>query len=77
MRLNKKYLEAKNKIEQFEKNVKIELDELADYYEKIQSQVEDFDNRCNVQQNNSNELLIRKTKLETEQKNNKEKFTGS
>jgi len=60
-----------NKIEQFEKNVKIELDEFADYYEKIQSQVEDFDNRCNVQQNNSNELLIRKTKLETEQKNNK------
>ena len=51
--------------------MKIELDEFADYYEKIQSQVEDFDNRCNVQQNNSNELLIRKTKLETEQKNNK------
>ena len=70
--IKQKYLEAKNKIEQFEKNVKIELDELADYYEKIQSQVEDFDNRCNVQQNNSNELLIRKTKLETEQKNNKE-----
>ena len=69
--IKQKYLEAKNKIEQFEKNVKIELDELADYYEKIQSQVEDFDNRCNVQQNNSNELLIRKTKLETEQKNNK------
>ena len=70
--IKQKHLEAKNKIEQFEKNVKIELDELADYYEKIQSQVEDFDNRCNVQQNNSNELLIRKTKLETEQKNNKE-----
>ena len=70
--IKQKYLEAKNKIEQFEKNVKIELDEFADYYEKIQSQVEDFDNRCNVQQNNSNELLIRKTKLETEQKNNKE-----
>ena len=69
--IKQKYLEAKNKIEQFEKNVKIELDEFADYYEKIQSQVEDFDNRCNVQQNNSNELLIRKTKLETEQKNNK------
>ena len=72
--IKQKYLEAKNKIEQFEKNVKIELDEFADYYEKIQSQVEDFDNRCNVQQNNSNELLIRKTKLETEQKNNKENF---
>ena len=70
--IKQKHLEAKNKIEQFEKNVKIELDEFADYYEKIQSQVEDFDNRCNVQQNNSNELLIRKTKLETEQKNNKE-----
>ena len=69
--IKQKHLEAKNKIEQFEKNVKIELDEFADYYEKIQSQVEDFDNRCNVQQNNSNELLIRKTKLETEQKNNK------
>ena len=70
--IKQKHLEAKNKIEQFEKNVKIELDEFVDYYEKIQSQVEDFDNRCNVQQNNSNELLIRKTKLETEQKNNKE-----
>lgn len=69
--IKQKHLEAKNKIEQFEKNVKIELDEFVDYYEKIQSQVEDFDNRCNVQQNNSNELLIRKTKLETEQKNNK------
>ena len=69
--IKQKHLEAKNKIEQFEKNVKIELDEFGDYYEKIQSQVEDFDNRCNVQQNNSNELLIRKTKLETEQKNNK------
>ena len=69
--IKQNHLEAKNKIEQFEKNVKIELDEFADYYEKIQSQVEDFDNRCNVQQNNSNELLIRKTKLETEQKNNK------
>ena len=69
--IKQKHLEVKNKIEQFEKNVKIELDEFADYYEKIQSQVEDFDNRCNVQQNNSNELLIRKTKLETEQKNNK------
>ena len=70
--IKQKHLEAKNKIEQFEKNVKIELDEFADYYEKIQSQVEEFDNTCNVIQNNSNELLIRKTKLETEQKNNKE-----
>ena len=69
--IKQNHLEAKNKIEQFEKNVKIEIDVFADYYEKIQSQVEDFDNRCNVQQNNSNELLIRKTKLETEQKNNK------
>lgn len=69
--IKQKHLEAKNKIEQFEKNVKIELDEFADYYEKIQSQVEEFDNTCNVIQNNSNELLIRKTKLETEQKNNK------
>ena len=70
--IKQKHLEAKNKIEQFEKNVKIELDEFSDYYEKIQSQVEEFDNTCNVIQNNSNELLIRKTKLETEQKNNKE-----
>ena len=70
--IKQKHLEAKNKIEQFEKNVKIELDEFADYYEKIQSQIEEFDNTCNVIQNNSNELLIRKTKLETEQKNNKE-----
>ena len=69
--IKKNHLEAKNKIEQFEKNVKIELDDFADYYEKIQSQVEDFDNTCNVLNNNSNELLVRKTRLETEQKNNK------
>ena len=70
--IKQNHLEAKNKIEQFEKNVKIELDVFADYYEKIQSQVEDFDNTCNALQNNGNELLVRKTKLETEQKNNKE-----
>ena len=70
--IKQNHLEAKNKIEQFEKNVKIELDVFADYYEKIQSQVEDFDNTCNALQNNSSELLVRKTKLETEQKNNKE-----
>ena len=70
--IKQKHLEAKNKIEQFEKNVKIELDAFADYYEKIQFQVEDFDNTCNALQNNSNELLVRKTRLETEQKNNKE-----
>lgn len=69
--IKQNHLEAKNKIEQFEKNVKIELDVFADYYEKIQSQVEDFDNTCNALQNNSSELLVRKTKLETEQKNNK------
>ena len=69
--IKQNHLEAKNKIEQFEKNVKIELDVFADYYEKIQSQVEDFDNTCNALQNNGNELLVRKTKLETEQKNNK------
>ena len=69
--IKQNYLEAKNKIEQFEKNVKVELDEFAGYYEKIQSQVEEFDNTYNVLQNNSNELLVRKTKLETEQKNNK------
>ena len=69
--IKQKHLEAKNKIEQFEKNVKVELDVFADYYEKIQSQVEDFDNTCNALQNNGNELLVRKTKLETEQKNNK------
>ena len=70
--IKQNHLEAKNKIEQFEKNVKIELDVFADYYKKIQSQVEDFDNTCNALQNNSSELLVRKTKLETEQKNNKE-----
>ena len=70
--IKQNHLEAKNKIEQFEKNVKIELDIFADYYEKIQSQVKDFDNTCNALQNNSSELLVRKTKLETEQKNNKE-----
>ena len=70
--IKQNHLEAKNKIEQFEKNVKIELNIFADYYEKIQSQVEDFDNTCNALQNNSSELLVRKTKLETEQKNNKE-----
>ena len=69
--IKQNHLEAKNKIEQFEKNVKIELDVFADYYEKIQSQVEKFDNTYNLLQNNSNELLVRKTKLETEQKNNK------
>ena len=69
--IKQNHLEAKNKIEQFEKNVKVELDVFADYYEKIQSQVEDFDNTCNVLKNNSNELLVRKTRLETEQKNNK------
>ena len=69
--IKQNHLEAKNKIEQFEKNVKIELDVFADYYKKIQSQVEDFDNTCNALQNNSNELLVRKTRLETEQKNNK------
>ena len=69
--IKQKHLEAKNKIEQFEKNVKVELDEFAGYYEKIQSQVEDFDNTCTALQTNSNELLVRKTKLETEQKNNK------
>ena len=69
--IKQKHLEAKNKIEQFKKNVKVELDEFAGYYEKIQSQVEEFDNTYNVLQNNSNELLVRKTKLETEQKNNK------
>ena len=69
--IKQKHLEAKNKIEQFEKNVKVELDEFAGYYEKIQSQVEEFDNTYNVLQNTSNELLVRKTNLETEQKNNK------
>ena len=69
--IKQNHLEAKNIIEQFEKNVEMELDDFADYYEKIQSQVEDFDNTCNALQNNSNELLVRKTRLETEQKNNK------
>ena len=69
--IKQKHLEAKSKIEQFEKNVKVELDEFAGYYEKIQSQVEEFDNTYTLLQNNSNELLVRKMKLETEQKNNK------
>ena len=69
--IKQKHLEAKSKIEQFEKNVKIEIYEFADYYEKIQSQVEEFDNNSNSLQKNSNELLISKTRLETEQKNNK------
>ena len=69
--IKQNHLEAKNIIEQFEKNVEMELDDFADYYEKIQSQVKDFDNTCNTLQNNSNELLVRKTRLETEQKNNK------
>ena len=69
--IKQNHLEAKNIIEQFEKNVEMELDDFADYYEKIQSQVKDFDNTCNALQNNSNELLVRKTRLETEQKNNK------
>ena len=69
--IKQNHLEAKNKIEQFGKNVKVELEEFSNYYEKIQSQVKDFDNTYNLFQNNSNELLVRKTKLETEQKNNK------
>ena len=63
-------LEAKNKINQFENNVEVKLEEFKGYYENITSQVDEYDNMCKSFQNNSNDLLIRKTKIETEQKNN-------
>ncbi|WP_314406458.1 AAA family ATPase [uncultured Gemella sp.] len=68
--LKQSHLEAKNKINQFENNVEVKLEEFKDYYENIASQVDEYDNMNKSFQNNSNDLLIRKTKIETEQKNN-------
>ena len=68
--LKQSHLEAKNKINQFENNVEVKLEEFKGYYENIASQVDKYDNMYKSFQNNSNDLLIRKTKIETEQKNN-------
>ena len=68
--LKQRHLEAKNKINQFENNVEVKLEEFKGYYENIASQVDEYDNMYKSFQNNSNDLLIRKTKIETEQKNN-------
>ena len=65
-------LEAKNKINQFENNVEVKLEEFKGYYENIAFQVDEYDNMYKSFQNDSNNLLIRKTKIETEQKNNTE-----
>ena len=70
--LKQKQSQAKNKIEQFENNVNIELEEFKGYYENKIVQINEFDNNYNKFQENNNELLIRKTKIETEQKNNEE-----
>lgn len=68
--LKQSHLEAKNKINQFENNVEVKLEEFKGYYENIASQIDEYDNMYKSFQNNSNDLLIRKTKIETEQKNN-------
>ena len=68
--LKQSHLEAKNKINQFENNVEVKLEEFKGYYENIASRVDEYDNMYKSFQNNSNDLLIRKTKIETEQKNN-------
>ena len=68
--LKQKQFEAKNKIDQFENNVNIELEEFKGYYENKIVQINEFDNNYNKFQENNNELQIRKTKIETEQKNN-------
>ena len=68
--LGQKQLEAKNKIDQFENNVNIELEDFKDYYENKIVQINEFDNNYNKFQENNNELQIRKIKIETEQKNN-------
>ena len=68
--LKQSHLESKNKINQFENNVEVKLEEFKGYYENIASQVDEYDNMYKSFQNNSNNLLIRKTKIETEQKNN-------
>ena len=68
--LKQSHLEAKNKINQFENNVEVKLEEFKGYYENIASQVDEYDNMYKSFQNNNNDLLVRKTKIETEQKNN-------
>ena len=68
--LKQKQLEAKNKIDQFENNVNIELEDFKDYYENKIVQINEFDNNYKEFQENNNELQIRKIKIETEQKNN-------
>ncbi|WP_314086551.1 SMC family ATPase [uncultured Gemella sp.] len=68
--LKQSHLEAKNKINQFENSVEVKLEEFKGYYENIASQVDEYDNMYKSFQNNSNDLLVRKTKIETEQKNN-------
>lgn len=68
--LKQSHLEVKNKINQFENNVEVKLEEFKGYYENIASQVDEYDNMYKSFQNNSNDLLVRKTKIETEQKNN-------
>ena len=68
--LKQSHLEAKNKINQFQNNVEVKLEEFKGYYENIASQVDEYDNMYKSFQNNSNDLLVRKTKIETEQKNN-------
>ena len=68
--LKQKQLEAKNKIDQFENNVNIELEDFKDYYENKIVQINEFDNNYKELQENNNELQIRKIKIETEQKNN-------
>lgn len=70
--LKQKQSQAKNKIDQFENNVNIELEEFKGYYENKIVQINEFDNNYNKFQENNNELQIRKTKIETEQKNNEE-----
>ena len=70
--LKQKQSQAKNKIDQFENNVNIELEEFKGYYENNIVQINEFDNNYNKFQENNNELQIRKTKIETEQKNNEE-----
>ena len=70
--LKQKQLQAKNIIEQYKNNVNIELEEFKDYYENKIVQINEFDNNYKEFQENNNDLLIRKTKIETEQKNNKE-----
>ena len=70
--LRQKQLQAKNKIEQFKNNVNIELEEFKYYYENNIVQINEFDNNYNKFKENNNELQIRKTKIETEQKNNEE-----